>query len=77
MDPLLSDMVQEDPTKRPNASEVLMRFQIIRASLRYWKLRSRIVWRDEGWIVRLFSHFIRVFRTARYILTQKHAIPLS
>lgn len=76
MEPLLSDMVQEDPAKRPLASDVVARFQVIRASLSTWKLRSRIVWRDERRITRVFNHFIHIFRTLRYILTRKPTICL-
>lgn len=69
-------MVQEDPAKRPLAGDVVARFRDIRASLSNWKLRSRIVWRDEHWITRVFNHFDHIFRTLRYILTQKSAICL-
>ncbi|KAJ6496860.1 hypothetical protein DFH09DRAFT_945771 [Mycena vulgaris] len=40
MRPLVSDMVQDDPAKRPTIDEVVARFDEIRAGLSSWKLRS-------------------------------------
>jgi len=47
MGPLITDMVQDDPTKRPTMEEVLTRFSEIRGKLGTWKLRSRIARKDE------------------------------
>ena len=41
MKPLLDDMVQDDPEKRPNINEVVERFEEIVRGLSQWKLRSR------------------------------------
>ncbi|VDC04965.1 unnamed protein product [Peniophora sp. CBMAI 1063] len=40
--PLIADMTQEDPSKRPKIDEVVERFAEIRASLSEKKLRSRV-----------------------------------
>ncbi|KAJ7680951.1 kinase-like domain-containing protein [Mycena polygramma] len=41
MHELLTDMCQEDPTKRPTIDEVVDRFSRIKAGVSEWKLRSR------------------------------------
>ncbi|EIM87924.1 uncharacterized protein STEHIDRAFT_109782 [Stereum hirsutum FP-91666 SS1] len=76
MEPLVADMVQTDPTKRPKMDEVVHRYGAIRDALSTRKLRSRIVWRDEWLIQRLFLNFVHLFRTAKYIITRKPAIPM-
>ena len=53
MKPLVDDMVQNDPKKRPTMDEVVARFETIKASLSSWKLRSRVVPRKD-----LFYHGI-------------------
>ena len=42
MEHLVTDMVQNDPTKRPTMDEVVTRFSEIRGDLNTWKLRSVI-----------------------------------
>ncbi|KAF8134308.1 hypothetical protein EV363DRAFT_1131233, partial [Boletus edulis] len=41
MKPLVADMIQSDPSKRPAMDEVIARFDNICRSLSRWKLRSR------------------------------------
>ncbi|TFK74346.1 hypothetical protein BDN72DRAFT_789669 [Pluteus cervinus] len=41
LQPLISDMVQDDPKKRPTIDEVVVRFEEIWKGLGSWKLRSR------------------------------------
>ncbi|KAF4577159.1 hypothetical protein EYR36_005146 [Pleurotus pulmonarius] len=43
MKPLITDMTQTDPSKRPTMDEVVERFEKIRKDLIPWKLRSRVV----------------------------------
>lgn len=76
MTPLLEDMVQTDPTKRPKMDEVVHRYGVIRDALSIRKLRSRVVWRDEWLIERVFRDIFHLFRTAKYILMRKPAIPM-
>ncbi|KAF8836449.1 hypothetical protein BDN67DRAFT_936726 [Paxillus ammoniavirescens] len=60
--PLIADMVQQDPSKRPTMDEVVERFDTIQAGLRSWKLRSRVVDKREGileGVIRGTSHWIR------------------
>ncbi|KIJ18458.1 hypothetical protein PAXINDRAFT_167058 [Paxillus involutus ATCC 200175] len=60
--PLIADMVQQDPSKRPTMDEVVKRFDTIRAGLRSRKLRSRVVdKRESGFecVIRGTSHWMR------------------
>jgi len=60
--PLIADMVQQDPSKRPTMDEVVKRFDTIQAGLRSWKLRSRVVDKRESvleGVIRGTSHWIR------------------
>jgi len=73
--PLVNDMVQDDPTKRPTIDEVVNRFQQIYRSLSWWSLRSRPVPGDEISRGRLFRRTRHFFRTTVYILTLRSALP--
>ena len=76
MEPLIAEMTQEDPQKRPTAQEVVSRFAEIRRGLSIWKLRSRVVRRDEIWMMRALRSGRHLFRTAGYILGRKAAVPV-
>jgi hypothetical protein len=75
MEPLITDMTQDDPQKRPTAQEVVSRFEGIKRSLSFWKLRSRVVHRKEILPMRVLRSVRDLYRTAGYILTRKAAIP--
>ena len=60
--PLVDDMVQDDPKKRPTMDEVVARFETIKAGLSSWKLRSRVVPRKDNFvhgIIHGTKHWIR------------------
>ncbi|KAH0830127.1 hypothetical protein J3R83DRAFT_1473 [Lanmaoa asiatica] len=62
MEHLVADMVQANPSNRPNMDEVVARFNEIRAGLSNWKLRSRVVDKEEEKIERVtrsVSHWAR------------------
>ncbi|KAH0828135.1 hypothetical protein J3R83DRAFT_3810 [Lanmaoa asiatica] len=62
MQPLIADMVQKDPSKRPTMSEVVQRFDAIRVGLSSLKLRSRVVDKGENAyhsVTRGTSHWMR------------------
>ena len=62
MEDLVADMVQDDPTKRPNMDEVVERFEVIRKGLSSWKLRSRVVHKNDhpvAGVYRAIAHWIR------------------
>ncbi|KAF9522864.1 kinase-like domain-containing protein [Crepidotus variabilis] len=48
LNPLIADMVQDDPNKRPTIDEVLKRFEDLAQSLSAYQLRSRPVSRRES-----------------------------
>lgn len=51
MEPLIADMIQAEPSKRPSMDEVVGRFEGIRAKLSTWRLRSRVRYRRENSLV--------------------------
>jgi len=53
--PLVDDMVRDDPSKRPTMEQAVERFDSIRQYLSTWKLRSRVIDKDEG----PFEHLYR------------------
>jgi hypothetical protein len=69
MQPLISDMVQDDPAKRPTIDQVVNRFAEMRMKLGTLKLRARASPRDESLgAVRDFGHlFTTIKRTFRGI----------
>ena len=73
--PLVNDMVQDDPSKRPTMDEVVERFEKIRQSLAWWTLRSRLIHQsDSFWrFAQIPLHFTRSFI---YVLTRRKAIPV-
>jgi hypothetical protein len=75
MEPLVTDMVQNDPTKRPTMDEVITRFSEIRRKLSAWKLRSRISRKNELWPVTAWRSVSHWCRTVSYVLGRKAAIP--
>lgn len=65
MQPLIADMVQGDPSKRPTMDETIKRFDVIRSDLSSWKLRSRVIDKEENLldgVLRSTSHWMRRIR---------------
>ncbi|KAI9461048.1 kinase-like domain-containing protein, partial [Russula earlei] len=75
MKPLVADMVQDDPTKRPTMEEVVTRFSEIKGKLSTWKLRSRIARKNELWPVTIWRSIGHWYCTIGYVLGRKAAIP--
>ena len=75
MQPLIADMVQEDPTKRPNTDEVVARFAEIRKKLSPCKLRFRMSRNIEVWPVTAWRSVAHWYRTVGYVLACKAPIP--
>ncbi|KAJ7267690.1 kinase-like domain-containing protein [Mycena haematopus] len=65
MRPLVNDMVQDDPTKRPTIDEVVARFAEIQKGLSSWKLRSRVLGKREYPYLpqRVVGHWYRRIRS--------------
>lgn len=75
MQPLIADMVQRDPSKRPTMDEVIKRFHAIRSDLSSWKLRSRVIDKEENLldgVLRGTSHWMR---RVRFMTKGVRAIP--
>ena len=75
MESLVTDMVQNDPTKRPTMDEVVTRFTEIRGKIGSWKLRSRMARKYEIWPVTAFRSVRHWYWTVGYLLGRKAAIP--
>lgn len=75
MQPLIANMVQEDPTKRPNMDEVVARFAEIRKRLSFWTLRSQIARNIDLWPVAAWRSVAHWYRTIGYVFARKAAIP--
>ncbi|EJF57672.1 hypothetical protein DICSQDRAFT_91991 [Dichomitus squalens LYAD-421 SS1] len=76
LQPLIDDMVQDEPAKRPTIQQVVWRFELLRGSLSTWRLRSRLATRNEDWLVRSLRVIAHVFRTVLYVLTFRPALPV-
>ena len=75
MAPLIADMVQEDPSKRPTMGEVTARFSEIRTGLNTCKLRSRMARKKEFWPVTAWRTVNHWTRTVGHVLARRAAIP--
>jgi serine/threonine protein kinase len=77
IEPLVNDMTQTDPTKRPTMADVVTRFAKIRASLSAWKLRSRVALRNEFFMATPFRAIPHWKRRLGYMFSGTHAIPTA
>lgn len=78
MQPLVDDMIQDDPHKRPTIDEVVARFDQLIPTLSTWTLRSRLIELEESekWpICRVLRRVHHFFRTSAHILTFHNSIP--
>ncbi|KAI0358580.1 hypothetical protein OH77DRAFT_1474329 [Trametes cingulata] len=73
--PLLDDMVQDEPSRRPTMDQVASSFDLLLGSLSTWRLRSRLVPREELWMLRYYRVIAHAFRTLYYIITFRPALP--
>ena len=74
--PLVRDMIQTDPSRRPTINEVVRQFDELLKHVRFWTLRSRPVPVDEYTIVGWYRNTRHIFRTVRYVFSRKSAIPI-
>ncbi len=75
MEPLVADMVQEEPGKRPSMDEVVARFSEIKIKLSTWKLCSWIARKDEIWPVAAWRSVSHWYSTIGYVTANKATIP--
>ncbi|KAH9920136.1 uncharacterized protein B0H18DRAFT_1025282 [Fomitopsis serialis] len=76
MEQLVTDMVQDDPEKRPTIAEVESRFDEIYRKLSWWKLRTRLVGKSENGFVRAVLGTVHVFRTAKFVAKLRPPVPI-
>ncbi|KZT71756.1 hypothetical protein DAEQUDRAFT_687108 [Daedalea quercina L-15889] len=76
MQSLVSDMIQDDPEKRPTIAEVETRFNGLYRQLSWWKLRTRLVNKIETVFDRAVLSTIHCFRTAKFILKRCPPVPV-
>jgi len=75
LQPLVNDMTQVDPSKRPTIHEVVTRFNQMVENLSTWKLRSRVRLRGAS-AVHDVSHFISHWgRKLVFVMKGTPAIP--
>ncbi|TFK74330.1 hypothetical protein BDN72DRAFT_81540 [Pluteus cervinus] len=76
LNPLINDMVQNDPAKRPTMDEVVKRFEEICKEHSSWKLRSRPAPRRRENIFKAIPHQLGHWkRRIGYIVCRVHHIP--
>ncbi|TFY55493.1 hypothetical protein EVJ58_g8216 [Rhodofomes roseus] len=75
MQTLVADMVQRDPAKRPTIAEVESRFDEAFRTLSKWKLRSRLVQKNEIILERAIYGIGHIFRTAKYVVKRLPPVP--
>jgi serine/threonine protein kinase len=76
MAPLVTDMVQDEPSKRPTIDEVVTRFEEIRKGLSSWKLRSRVSKEKDNVIATALTRVVPHWaRRVGFIAKRVPAIP--
>ncbi|KII92699.1 hypothetical protein PLICRDRAFT_481591 [Plicaturopsis crispa FD-325 SS-3] len=75
MRPLVADMVAVDPAKRPRMDEVVARFEAIRRSLSWWKLRGRVANRDDSALAAPYRMAAHWTRRVSYIIQRIPSVP--
>jgi hypothetical protein len=75
MEPLVADMCDDDPAKRPKMDEVVTRFDEIIRNLSNWKLRSRVTDVSEFRIMTFFCGIPHWGRCLAYIIRRVPSIP--
>ena len=76
MRPLVSEMIQADPSKRPTSQEVVQRFTELLSTIKPQRLRSRLRPVHEDPVDAWFRNIRHRLRTWRYIIFRKPALPL-
>jgi hypothetical protein len=73
--PLITDMVQDDPAKRPTMKQAVARLEEILNGLSTWKLRSRVVLQGDSSFFGFFRFISHWSRRIGYILRRVPALP--
>ncbi|KAG0695181.1 hypothetical protein DFH29DRAFT_282804 [Suillus ampliporus] len=75
IEPLILDMVQENPSLRPTMEQVVGRLEIVYQGLSTRKLRSRLTAKQEGFFLSILKDVTHWPRQILYILRRLPAIP--
>ncbi|TFK47138.1 hypothetical protein OE88DRAFT_1714631 [Heliocybe sulcata] len=76
LSPLIADMVQDDPGKRPAIDEVIARFEQIVKHLSSWKLRSRVIHRDDHPLIGIYRFITHWARRTCFLAMRVRPIPM-
>ncbi|KAI0727913.1 hypothetical protein C8Q72DRAFT_885938 [Fomitopsis betulina] len=76
MQDLVTDMVRTDLGERPTIAEVESRFNEIFGQLSRWKLRSRLVRKNEWLIERGVNGLVHSIWTAKYLVKRLPPLPV-
>lgn len=75
METLITDMTQDDPTKRPTMDVVMARFDEIRGSLSMWTLRARVVKKKEAVLLGILRSSLHAIQQAGHIVRGTPPVP--
>jgi hypothetical protein len=75
MKDLVASMTQDNPQQRPTMDEVVVRFGNITKRLSSWKLRSRVVNKDERRLRGVVRSSVHWVKQAGLIIRRVPAIP--
>lgn len=75
MKPLVNDIVADEPATRPNMDEVVRRFDEVRSTLSFWKLRSRLIVRKDGGFVNFLKLVRHIYHQATYLACSLSPVP--
>ncbi|EGN92979.1 hypothetical protein SERLA73DRAFT_190357 [Serpula lacrymans var. lacrymans S7.3] len=76
MIPLVADMVQDDPAKRPSMDEVVIRFEKLRQELSTWKLRSRVIDKENDDTMGFFGGLTHWTRRVSFMIRRIPPVPI-
>ena len=75
MEGLVADMTTDSPGQRPTIGEVVTRFDDITTRLSSWKLRSRVVNKDERRLRGVIRSVVHWAKQASLIVQRVPAVP--
>lgn len=69
-------MTAEDPAARPAMDEVVDRFNKLLGTLSSWKLRSRLVRRDDSMPMNFLKGAWHAYMTASFVVRRMKPLPI-
>ncbi|KAL1713751.1 hypothetical protein EV715DRAFT_295796 [Schizophyllum commune] len=73
--PLVNEMTEKDPQKRPTMDQVMSRYKDVVSSLSSWKLRSRVAKARDNSLHSLYLSVTHWARRVRFVASKRPAIP--